>query len=531
MLPGVEGWFKNQDPSNGKKLDLESGERESRSSSYTEGYYTPPGELEIVTPYVEEADEVVSRLSATPIDQSYGVSGYERPLISSERFRKESATNHQLASFEKEPCSRNLETLTKEEKLKQSGNSLFLQGNYSAAVEYYNAVLNENPNKLSVFANRAMCYLRLRQFDEAIQDGERCIGMNPIWSKGYYIKGMALLYKGNSEMAAACFNCGLEYCPGDLKLIEGKREAMRQQVGNNNGESVENMRGSSFPLSLSSTSNNDESQNLVLSVSREGGNISCFANESENANKSPPGNDEIGGREYNTKENQIYVYAEHDEPSIDTEVSRILHAPNFYSVLRVPMNCTHEEIERNYEMLSQLLNSNRKDQQNVEEAYRLVDTAHEVLSSVIKKRLYNRFLQDKKRKKHRRNSSKSSVIDNHVEVAESGRNIRWDINETEVVLPKFLDHILRVRKIGWFLLMVLFVLFLPLIAVLFLAGFILWILLSPIVKIIKRWYPYSLDRLRSTVHPREEAERHSRFSFFRNRRTNSGSFACLPIGS
>ncbi|GJD10508.1 Hsp70-Hsp90 organizing protein [Galdieria sulphuraria] len=471
MFARKESWWSlnGKDYKIDSSNDLELGQGDSEASSRTEGYYTPP-EDEPKIAYLgnnEHSDEPTQgqlfQLSNVSLSQ-------EKNVFSSEK---------------------NSDAETNLEQLKQLGNYFFTQGDYAAAINCYDTILESTPKKLSVLANRAMCYLKLENFDKAIQDSESCIETNPIWPKGYYIKGIALLHKGDAEMAASCFGHGLEFCPSDRKLIEGKRKAMHSQIGGNSSEPLESTKGSAFPLSKSVTSNNEESQNFNFTGSVEWKDT---------------GQQNVNATEFEASQlDRISDRMEHEEAqrrnpddrltqnnnigkvesllSVQTEASRILHAPNFYSVLRVPISCTREEVEQNYKMLSHILSSFEPKGENVEAANQVLETAHDVLSSTIKRRLYQRFLMDKKKKK-KRNADPSS-IQNHLEMTESGQNFRWQIDETEVPLPKFLDYILRIRNIGWFLLLLLFLLFLPLIIVLVLVGMILWFLLSPIVTVIR----------------------------------------------
>lgn len=174
-------------------------------------------------------------------------------------------------------------------------------------------------------------------------------------------------------------------------------------------------------------------------------------------------------------------------------------------------------------MLSHILNSHEPKVENVEAANQVVETAHDILSSTIKRRLYEQFLQGKNKRK--RNNRDSSSIQNHLEMTGNGQSVRWQTDDTEVRLPKFVEYILRLRNFGWLLLLLLFVLFLPVIIALVLLGMILWFILSPIVRIIRTWYP----SVRET-HAASETQS-SPFSFFRHRRIRSGNFLCLPIGS
>ncbi|GJQ08947.1 hypothetical protein GpartN1_g738.t1 [Galdieria partita] len=514
--------------------DLELGQGDSEASSKTEGYYTPPEEDPKVAylGHIEHRDELtqgqlfqLSNLSVSQLDSVFS----SESLFSNVEDIKSSSTADVECYLENSDAKTNLE------QLKQLGNSFFTQGDYAAAINCYDTILDSVPKKLSVLANRAMCYLKLEDFDRAIQDSETCIETNPLWPKGYYIKGMALLHKGSAEMAASCFGHGLEFCPSDRKLIEGKRKAMHCQIGSNSSEPLESTKGSAFPLSKSVTTNNEESQNFNFTGAAEWKDSS-----QQNVNAvefDASHSDRISNRmehEEAQRTNLDYSSIQNNNVgkvesllSVDTEASRILNAPNFYSVLRVPISCTREEVEQNYKMLSHILNSFEPRGENVESANQVLETAHDVLSSTIKRRLYERFLMDKKKK--RRDISPSG-IQNHLEMTEIGQNVRWQIDDTEVPLPKFLDYILRIRNIGWFLLLLLFLLFLPFIIVLVLVGMILWFLLFPVVTIIRTWYPGSQERHEHQSHATDEVH-NSRFSFFRHRRMRSGNFLCLPIGS
>lgn len=148
---------------------------------------------------------------------------------------------------------------------------------------------------------------------------------------------MALLHKGNADMAASCFGHGLEFCPSDRKLIEGKRKAIHLQVGGNNPEPLESTKGSAFPLSRSVTTNNEESQNFNFTgltdwkeidpqtagsaAEPNEGSLNGISDRAENneAQRNSPNDKGKMNNNFGNKESLV---------SVETEVSRILHAPN-----------------------------------------------------------------------------------------------------------------------------------------------------------------------------------------------------------
>jgi len=536
MFSGKKSWMglNGNDFKTESRNDLEQGQEDSEASSRTEGYYTPSEEepkLE-TTGNTEQENEATQRLDFRV--SSVSLPQQESPASNEYLYNSHEDTTNSSPSGTRELYLENTDVDTNLEQLKQLGNSFFIQGDYAAAINCYDAILDSAPKKLSALANRAMCYLKLENFDKAIQDSETCIETNPVWPKGYYIKGMALLHQGKAEMAASCFGHGLEFCPSDRKLIEGKRKALQYHISGNISESLEGTKGSAFPLSKSITSNNEESQNFTnFTEGKENAQQNLDSAEDRavqlEGGSSRTEQDETGAsRRLNESTNTNRVGKSNSFLSVETEASRIVNAPNFYSVLRVPLSCTREEVEQNYKMLSNILNSFESKGENVEAAKQIVETAHDVLSSTIKRRLYERFLQDRK-KRNRRNLDPSSV-QNHLEITESGQNARWHIDDTQVPLPKFLDYILRIRKVGWFLLLLLFFLFLPVIIVLVLVGVILWFSLSPIATAIRKWFPSPQDSHPLESHVPSEA-RGSQFPFFRHRRMRSGNFLCLPIGS
>lgn len=74
----------------------------------------------------------------------------------------------------------------------------------------------------------------LNQYQQALDDAEQCIRLNPTWAKGYGRKGLALLNLERLEEAKEVYEAGLKLAPTGSALqnlqegLKSTEEAMRQ---------------------------------------------------------------------------------------------------------------------------------------------------------------------------------------------------------------------------------------------------------------------------------------------------------------
>lgn len=85
--------------------------------------------------------------------------------------------------------------------LREAGNELFRKADYGAAVAKYAECIAANPSDAAALANRAECYLRVRQFHLALVDATASLAADPSHVKSLYKKAMAL--NGLGRYAAA----------------------------------------------------------------------------------------------------------------------------------------------------------------------------------------------------------------------------------------------------------------------------------------------------------------------------------------
>lgn len=63
--------------------------------------------------------------------------------------------------------------------LKERGNKLFKENNFIEAIKEYNESIKLNPNDPILYSNRAACYIKLKEYQLAIQDCDKSIQIKP----------------------------------------------------------------------------------------------------------------------------------------------------------------------------------------------------------------------------------------------------------------------------------------------------------------------------------------------------------------
>lgn len=79
------------------------------------------------------------------------------------------------------------------QELKDQGNRLFGNRKYEEAIACYSKAIIECPSKPTYFTNRALCYLKLKQWELACEDCKRALDLDFSLVKGHFFQGQALL--------------------------------------------------------------------------------------------------------------------------------------------------------------------------------------------------------------------------------------------------------------------------------------------------------------------------------------------------
>ncbi|XP_037287273.2 STIP1 homology and U-box containing protein 1 isoform X1 [Rhipicephalus microplus] len=85
--------------------------------------------------------------------------------------------------------------------LKDLGNKLFTARKYEDAISCYSKAIIKSPSTATYFTNRALCYLKLQQWELACQDCRRALDLDPSSIKGHFFLGQALQEMDNYDEA------------------------------------------------------------------------------------------------------------------------------------------------------------------------------------------------------------------------------------------------------------------------------------------------------------------------------------------
>ena len=120
------------------------------------------------------------------------------------------------------------------EELKDDGNLAFQHGLYAESIEKYTEALKLKDDEPVLYANRAMAYLKLKQFKQAESDAQKCIDLDKSFLKAYDRGAMAAANLGKFSEALHILEKGIAQANGspkdkpvELALLE-KQKMLRE---------------------------------------------------------------------------------------------------------------------------------------------------------------------------------------------------------------------------------------------------------------------------------------------------------------
>ncbi|KAK2944443.1 putative Stress-induced-phosphoprotein [Blattamonas nauphoetae] len=101
------------------------------------------------------------------------------------------------------------------EKARLDGNKLFMQGDFEEALKLYTVALQHNSKDARLFSNRAACYIKLRKWNQAIEECECAIRLDPTFMKPYLRKASCHEQAKNIQEAFATLDAALKIDPNN----------------------------------------------------------------------------------------------------------------------------------------------------------------------------------------------------------------------------------------------------------------------------------------------------------------------------
>ncbi|XP_037420233.1 ankyrin-1-like isoform X1 [Triticum dicoccoides] len=110
--------------------------------------------------------------------------------------------------------------------LKLCGEEAVKRKDYRAASMFYIEAIELDPTDATLYSNRSLCHMQMTEVDMALLDANTCIELRPEWLKGYYRKGVALMFLKEYKEACDVFMAGLKLDPGNAEMEKALREAV-----------------------------------------------------------------------------------------------------------------------------------------------------------------------------------------------------------------------------------------------------------------------------------------------------------------
>ncbi|KAI7697493.1 E3 ubiquitin-protein ligase CHIP [Sarcoptes scabiei] len=83
--------------------------------------------------------------------------------------------------------------------LKNEGNKYFTLHKYEDALQFYSQAIDRNPTIATLFTNRALCHLKMKNWEFACDDCRKSLDLDQNLIKGHFFLGLSLLELGHYD--------------------------------------------------------------------------------------------------------------------------------------------------------------------------------------------------------------------------------------------------------------------------------------------------------------------------------------------
>jgi tetratricopeptide (TPR) repeat protein len=90
-------------------------------------------------------------------------------------------------------------------------------GDHGRAIADFNEAIQLNPNRASLYRDRALAYRQSGELELAIADYDEAIALNPKFAAPYHARGLALAAKGDLDRAILSYSTAVRLAPSDAQ--------------------------------------------------------------------------------------------------------------------------------------------------------------------------------------------------------------------------------------------------------------------------------------------------------------------------
>ncbi|GME81324.1 unnamed protein product [Ambrosiozyma monospora] len=116
------------------------------------------------------------------------------------------------------------------DELRTKGNEKFKNGNYGGALLHYTQCIDLNPQAYALYCNRAAALIKLDSMEEAKEDLQKSLEINPHYIPSLCRLGFILLYEGNTIEALENYVRAILICSRERSQLERFKSQLKEAV-------------------------------------------------------------------------------------------------------------------------------------------------------------------------------------------------------------------------------------------------------------------------------------------------------------
>ncbi|XP_056293624.1 mitochondrial import receptor subunit TOM34 [Pseudoliparis swirei] len=119
--------------------------------------------------------------------------------------------------------------MKKGQTLKEEGNALVKKGEHKRAIEKYGQSIKHNPTEITTYTNRALCFLSVKQYRDAVRDCDEALLMDSGNIKALYRRAQALLELKDIKGCEENLNTLLQVEPKNVAAMKMMEEVQNKK--------------------------------------------------------------------------------------------------------------------------------------------------------------------------------------------------------------------------------------------------------------------------------------------------------------